>query len=123
MKGAVEYFVVMLLVMFSILLIFNFIGVLYQIHTAHNYRDKVVSLIENYEGDTWQVTRAMNDDKRCSSCSYRSFLRDRRITVTVYYEIEIKMLNFIKNVELLGMTQIGGDGRLSFLFGWKYLLI
>lgn len=123
MKGAVEYFMVMLLVMFSILLMFNLIGVLAQIHAAHNYRDQVVSLIENYDGDSVEVKREMEAYLGCGSCSYRSFVRDSRIVVMVTYDLTIEMLEFEKQIDLLGMTQITRIGVFSiFVFKWKFFI-
>lgn len=110
MKGAVEYFIVMVLVMFSVLLLFSFIGVTRMIHDAHAYRDEVVALIDNHEGDSVEVKRIMVQSKQCDSCVYVSSYHNNRLMVKVDFEVRLNILNFSRRFQIKGMSSVGGDG-------------
>lgn len=109
MKAAIEYFILMFVLMFSIFFIFNMIGMLRQIHDAHAYRDRVVSLIENFEGDSARVQELMKLSQSCSTCSYRPFQEEGRIGVTVSFKLRLNILKFERPIELKGLTQLQGS--------------
>ena len=106
MKGAVEYFMLMLVFMVGVLFAFNFYGVYQQNHNAHAYRDQIANLIENYDGDVHQVKEIMAESTLCSSCSYTTLEEDSLVFINVKYTLKLHVLGISHDVIIKGLSYL-----------------
>ncbi len=105
MKGAVEYFILMLVFMMSVLLIIDFASVPVQIQRAHSYRDQVVNLVENYDGDLVGVNERLLESSVCRSCRYVKVSEDSFL-LRIEYSIKMRLLGFEKEMSLKGLPNL-----------------
>ena len=106
MKGAIEYFVMMLLLMAGILFSFNFYWVYQQNHNAHAYRDQVANMIENFDGDLALVDTAMETSSICSSCTYKVYDKQGLTEIEVHYKLVLKILGIEQNMVIKGLSYL-----------------
>lgn len=106
MKLAIEYFVLMILLMFGILVSFNVYGLYHQNHMAHAYRDQISNLIENYDGDLLQVEKALEISNVCSTCSFKVEEVNDMVWIKVFYTMKLNSLSFEYDTELKGLSYL-----------------
>ncbi|HKM23774.1 MAG TPA: hypothetical protein VJY11_03245 [Erysipelothrix sp.] len=106
MKGAVEYFILMIVLMFGILFVFNFYGVYQQNHNAHAYRDKVANLIENYDGDIFLTNKALRNDDLCPRCTFTSHQEGPLVIIKVHYTLYLKVLGIEQEMMIKGLSYL-----------------
>lgn len=104
MRGSIEYYLLMITLMFSILLSVDFISVIYRLHEAHSYRDQIVSLIENYDGNLDLVNSALRSASVCQSCVYEIKQTDRMFDLSVEFSLSISVLDLKRPIKVYGLT-------------------
>ena len=104
MRGSIEYYLLMITLMFAMLLSVDFISVIYRLHEAHSYRDQIVSLIENYDGDLDLVYNVLNTRSVCKSCVYEIKQIDRMFDLSVEFSLSISVLDLQRPIRVYGMT-------------------
>ena len=104
MRGSIEYYLLMITLMFAILLSVDFISVIYRLHEAHSYRDQIVSLIENYDGDLDLVNGILKSASVCKGCTYEINQKDSLFDLSVEFSLSISVLDLHRPIKVYGMT-------------------
>lgn len=106
MKGAYEYFIVILLGLTFVLVGFSMVEVTLNYNQARLFQETIVSLIERhnrYDSDIDDLIKDSNQN--CSQCTYVVSREVDRYVVNVDFDINIIVLNYTRVGKITAYTQ------------------
>lgn len=92
LKGAVEFYLLMLV--FLTLCIFGIesVDLINQINRVHLFKDYLVNTIDNHHSYDQNVLRIMEENTICQDCSFAVKKDENRYLIDVYFDLEFNVL-------------------------------
>ncbi|NLY63259.1 MAG: hypothetical protein GX074_05325 [Erysipelothrix sp.] len=106
MKGAYEYFVIVLLGFTFVLVGFSMVELTLNYNQARLYQETIVSLIErNNRFDASVIDLIAKSDQKCPQCTYAVVADEDKFLVKVQFKINIIVLAYSRVGEIKTYTQ------------------
>lgn len=106
MKGALEFYTLLVIFMFTSLLGIQIVNGFVGIQYIHLQTEATVSIIEEYDTYNNDVRRIINNRRVCDRCQIDVEYRNKIAYVTVSSNISIPILKWTKNIAFTSIPNI-----------------
>lgn len=106
MKGAIEYYLTMLAVLFGILITWQLLLMFYQCNQAHLMRERGIAYLNNTNlSDSYSADSYLRMIQ-CEGCDFDLSVEEKQYVLNVYTSLDIPILGLNKNVTLTGVSYV-----------------
>lgn len=106
MKGAIEYYLTMLVVLFGILVTWQLLLMFYQCNQAHLMRERGIAYLNNTNLSDSNSAESYLMTIQCEGCDYDLSVEEKQYVLNVYTSLDIPILGLNKNVILTGLSYV-----------------
>ncbi|MEG0328380.1 MAG: hypothetical protein RR565_10160 [Erysipelothrix sp.] len=106
MKGAIEYYLTMLTVIFGILITWQLLLLFYQSNQAHLMRERGIAYLNNSNLSDIRSAERYLKTIQCEGCKYDLLVEEKQYVLHVYTSLDIPILGLNKDVILTGVSYI-----------------
>lgn len=106
MKGAIEYYVLMLLFLLMVLLGFQIVGCFRTLQEAQLQREMAVMVIERYDAYGPDVMQHIANSALCQQCETRVYEEEDQLWLEIKTVLRIPVLDYEKQVVLKSIPNI-----------------